>query len=193
MTTLTDQLFNQAILTALTEGRWSVPGVATWTFPELRDTLDYLGVNFYGRQFIRHAPGSSGWPADACDLGHHPRQVRERTSMGWDVHPASFERVLRQLQALGKPILITENGTWMTDDARRWAFIQGHLQALARAMQQGAPVLGYCYWSLLDNFEWDKGFHPRFGLIDINYKTFKRTVRKSARKLGEVCKTGILK
>jgi len=59
-------------------------------------------------------------------------------------------------------------------------------------MEKGVDVQGYLYWSLIDNFEWDKGFGPRFGLIDINYNTYKRTVRESARLFGQVCKTGIL-
>ena len=60
-------------------------------------------------------------------------------------------------------------------------------------MQEGDKVLGYIYWSLIDNFEWDKGFGPRFGLIEMDYNTYKRTIRESARKFSEVCKTGILK
>ena len=59
-------------------------------------------------------------------------------------------------------------------------------------MQEGVKVKGYLYWSLLDNFEWDKGFNPRFGLIDIDYNTYKRAVRDSARKFAQVCKTGVL-
>jgi beta-glucosidase len=59
-------------------------------------------------------------------------------------------------------------------------------------LEKGAPIAGYLYWSRLDNFVWDKGFSPRFGLIDIDYKTYKRTIRESAKKFAEVCKTGIL-
>jgi beta-glucosidase len=54
-------------------------------------------------------------------------------------------------------------------------------------MQEGVKVLGYLYWSLLDNFEWDKGFGPRFGLIEVNYHTYQRTIRESGRKFAEVC------
>ena len=59
-------------------------------------------------------------------------------------------------------------------------------------MEAGVNVTGYLYWSLMDNFEWDKGFGPRFGLIDIDYTTHKRTIRESARKFAQVCKTGVL-
>ncbi len=186
---LSDRLFTGAVLDALTEGRWSVPGVATWKIPEARKTLDFLGVNFYGRQFLRAILTLRNWPAESCDLGHHPCEVTERTSMGWDVHPDSFFQALVRLRATGLPILVTENGTYMRDDARRWSFIERHLQAMANAMQEGAPVIGYCYWSLLDNFEWAEGFGPRFGLIEVDYATQERRVRESARRYAEACRT----
>jgi beta-glucosidase len=60
------------------------------------------------------------------------------------------------------------------------------------AIQKGVRVIGYLYWSLTDNFEWDKGFAPRFGLIDVDYETYKRTVRESARKFAVVCRGNVL-
>ncbi len=186
---LTDRAFNRALVEALTEGRWSVPGVATWRIPEARATLDYFGINFYGRQFLRWAPSPGSWPAATCDLGHHPREAPERTSMGWDVHPESFFRVLSQFGRMGRPILVTENGAYMEDDARRWRFIERHLQAMARAMQGGAPVIGYLYWSLVDNFEWADGFGPRYGLAAVDYATQGRTVRESGRRYAEICRS----
>ncbi|MDD5662253.1 MAG: family 1 glycosylhydrolase, partial [Candidatus Omnitrophica bacterium] len=65
-------------------------------------------------------------------------------------------------------------------------------ESLSRAMQKGVKVLGYVYWLLLDNFEWDKGFGPRFGLIEVDYHTYQRTIRESARKFSEVCLTNKL-
>ena len=89
--------------------------------------------------------------------------------------------------------MITENGICTPDDKLRWKYIYEHLKNLYRAMKEGVQVTGYLYWSLMDNFEWDKGFGPRFGLIGIDYKTYTRTVRESARRFGQVCKTGILR
>ncbi len=186
---LADRVFNGAFLEALTEGRWSVPGVGTWKIPEAKGTLELLGVNFYGRQFICWSPVSWRLPGSGCDLGHHPREVTERTSLGWDVHPPSFSEALLRMTKYDLPILVTENGTYMEDDTRRWSFIRRHIQAMARAMQAGAPVIGYCYWSLIDNFEWAEGFGPRFGLIDVDYATQARHVRDSARRYAEICRT----
>jgi len=85
-----------------------------------------------------------------------------------------------------------ENGISTDDDSLRWDFIHEHLKNLALAMEKGVRVLGYLYWSLIDNFEWDKGFSPRFGLIEVDYNTYERSIRQSARKYADICKTGIL-
>ena len=188
VTSLTDQVFNTAFLDALLEGRWYVPGLAKWRIPEAATTLDYLGVNFYGRQFIRWVPRRGVWPGDSCDLGHHQRDVTERTSLGWDVYPPAFVDVLTRWARSGLPLLVTENGAYTVDDARRWRYLQGHLQALAQALQAGVSVLGYCYWSLLDNFEWAEGYTPRFGLISMDYATQQRRIRDSGRRYAEVCR-----
>ena len=88
------------------------------------------------------------------------------------------------------PILITENGAVFDDqpgpdgkvrDERRIAFIHDHLAAVHDAIEQGAPVIGYCHWSLLDNFEWKLGYAQRFGLVHVDYDTLARTVKDSGR------------
>ncbi len=192
-TNTTDQLLNRAFLDAVTDGRCQVPTMGTWTFPDCKSSLDYFGLNFYSRQFIRWTPRGELWPAVSCDLAHHqPREVTERTSLGWDVSPEAFRDTLVWLRRFGLPILVTENGTYMTEDSRRWSFIHRHLQALYDAIEAGANVLGYCYWSLLDNFEWAEGFGPRFGIIEVDYRTQQRRVRDSGWRYAQVCKTNRL-
>jgi beta-glucosidase len=88
--------------------------------------------------------------------------------------------------------MITENGICTSDDNARWDYICAHLENIHSAMDQGVRVIGYLYWSLLDNFEWHQGFAPRFGLIDVDYRTFQRTVRESAKKFSQICKSGKL-
>jgi beta-glucosidase len=112
--------------------------------------------------------------------------------MGWDVHPDSFRVALLRAAELKLPLLVTENGTSMAEDERRWRFIADHLAAMHQAIASGAKVLGYCYWSLLDNFEWAHGFGPRFGLIEMDYATQERRIRPSALKYAEVCRTNRL-
>ena len=70
----------------------------------------------------------------------------------------------------------------------RREFIEQALISVSRAINDGAVVKGYLYWSLMDNFEWDKGFWPRFGLVDIDYKTLERKVRPSALVFGDIIK-----
>lgn len=186
-----DQLFNGAFLSALTEGRWIVPGAGRWNIHEAQHSLDFLGVNFYGRQFVRWNPLPGQLPESGCDLGHHRRDVPEQTLMGWDINPGAFTQTLLRAAQLGLPILVSESGTWL-EDGQRWQYITRYLAAMRRAMDQGAHVIGYLYWSLLDNFEWSHGFEPRFGLIEVEYATQQRRVRDSAHRYAEVCRTNRL-
>ena len=88
--------------------------------------------------------------------------------------------------------MITENGTCEDDDQFRWQFIEDHLKQVEKAIQEQIPVVGYLYWSLLDNYEWHHGFKPRFGLLEVDYKTFKRSPRPSAYRLKEIIQSGKL-
>jgi len=153
-------------------------------------TLDYIGVNYYTRDLVdvKHFGFASLW-YDVCQEGHHPL---EKNSLGWDIYPQGLCDLLISLKRYKLPVFILENGICTDDDEQRWNYIRDHLQAVHRAMEAGCPVIGYLYWSLLDNFEWDKGFRPRFGLIDVDYTTCARSVRPSARRFAEVCKTGKL-
>lgn len=153
-------------------------------------TLDFIGVNYYSRQLVEIKRwGINNLAADVCEKGHHPVK---KNSLGWDIYPEGLYKLLLKLKIYRLPIIITENGICTPDDSLRWDYIYNHLKNIYLAIEKGAPVIGYLYWSLMDNFEWDKGFGPRFGLIDIDYSTYKRGARESARLFGEVCKTGIL-
>lgn len=186
---MTDRIFSAAFLDALMEGSWFVPGVGKWKIPQAARTLDYLGVNFYGRQFFHWQPTLNGWPGEGCNLDHHAREVTERTLMGWDVSPHAFKEMLMRWRQLELPMLVTENGAWTADDAQRWRFIHRHIAAMAEAMQQGARMIGYCYWSLLDNYEWADGYGPRFGLVETDFSTQQRVIRESGHRYAEICRT----
>jgi beta-glucosidase len=155
-----------------------------------RDSLDYIGVNYYGRALVDVKKfGLRHLLSDNCNENHLPLK---KNSLGWDIYPLGLYKLLMQLKKYKLPVLITENGICTDNDALRWEYIQGHLRQAHRAIEDGVEVLGYIYWSLLDNFEWDKGFAPRFGLIDVNYSDYKRTIRESAKLMADVCKTGRL-
>jgi beta-glucosidase len=153
-------------------------------------TMDFIGVNYYSRQLVELKKwGIRNFFADTCEKNHH---AVKKNSLGWDIYPEGLYGMLLKLRKYRLPVIITENGICTNDDVLRWDYIRGHLKNIYLAMEKGVNVKGYFYWSLMDNFEWDKGFTPRFGLIDIDYKTYKRTVRESARKFGRICKTGLL-
>jgi len=148
-----------------------------------RHTLDYIGLNYYGRHLVdARSLSVQGIFMDVCRDNH---LMLKKNSLGWDIYPLGLYKLLLQLKKYKLPVLITENGVCTEDDALRWEYIYGHLQSINRAMQEGVKVIGYIHWSLLDNFEWDKGFIPRFGLIHVDYNNYKRTIKASARKMTD--------
>jgi beta-glucosidase/6-phospho-beta-glucosidase/beta-galactosidase len=100
--------------------------------------------------------------------------------MGWELYPAGISIVLEDLKSYGKPIYITENGLADCEDKYRGWYIKEVLKNVLNSIESGVDVRGYFHWSLMDNFEWDKGFWPKFGLIDVDRKTMKRNIRSSA-------------
>jgi beta-glucosidase len=156
-----------------------------------RKPLDFIGINYYSRQVVAVKDSKIG--NLAMDVCHDKYHRVKKNSLGWDIYPKGLLEILSELKIYDLPIMITENGICTANDNQRWRYIYDHLESVHCAMEEGVVIIGYLYWSLLDNFEWDKGFVPRFGLVDVNYKNYKRTIRKSAKKFAEVCKTGILK
>ena len=105
-----------------------------------------------------------------------------RTGLDWPVEPDGLRGLLIQLKRDYPglpPIYITENGCVYDDDRDRIAFIEDHVTAVREAIAGGVDVRGYFYWSLLDNFEWARGYGPRFGLVHVDYATQRRTPRPS--------------
>ncbi len=140
-----------------------------WNFyflNRIRNSQDFIGLNHYNRNVIRNG------------FNKNPNALQ--TDFGWEYHPDSIYGALTELRRYHKPIYITENGIADASDELRQKFIPAALSAVRRAMAAGADVRGYFYWSLLDNFEWDKGFWPRFGLAAMDYKTMERKIRPSA-------------
>jgi beta-glucosidase len=95
-------------------------------------------------------------------------------------------------EATGVPILVSEHGVGTDDDAIRAKFIPEALAGLKVAMDDGVPVLGYCHWSLLDNFEWIFGYKPKFGLVSVDRTTFARTPKPSAAVYGAIARRNAL-
>lgn len=136
---------------------------------------DFLGINYYFSNRV---------------YGYRVHNPDERISdMGWDLSPANIEYALERLHDKYQlPILITENGIADAGDEQRQWWLMQTLIGMRKALDHGVDLLGYLHWSLLDNFEWDKGRWPRFGLVKVDYQTQTRTVRPSAVWFGKLIK-----
>jgi len=102
------------------------------------------------------------------------------SDLGWAISAKGFRKLLKRVGTFGLPIYVTENGIADRDDKLRSNYLMSHLSEVARAIGQGIDIRGYYHWSLLDNFEWIKGFWPRFGLYQVDYETFERKPTASA-------------
>lgn len=147
---------------------------------------DFFGVNMYTREVVRAQDAADNLPQT---LFAAPAQ--ERTEMNWEIHPESLYRLLLRLYAHYQipKLYITENGASYSDgpdangqiqDQRRIDYLRDHLAACHRAIQAGVPLQGYFQWSLMDNFEWAKGYTQRFGMVWVDYATQKRIPKASA-------------
>jgi len=145
---------------------------------------DFIGLNYYFRDTVKFVL-SGGRYANFFDIRNPNKEVSDT---GRDIYPEGIYHLLKFLKKYGLPIYITENGMADTDDSKREKFIKEHLYWVYKAIQEGVDVRSYLHWSLLDNFEWDKGFWPRFGLIEIDYKTLERKIRPSAHAYTKICK-----
>ncbi len=110
-----------------------------------------------------------------------------KTDMDWDIYPEGIHDALMMLTRYELPLFVAESGIADSKDDRRADYITRQVQAMWQAIQDGADVRGHFYWSLLDNYEWALGFEKRFGLVEVDYKTQKRTVRPSAYVYKEIC------
>lgn len=162
--------------------------------------LDFLGVNYYNRTVVRRDAGAPFGYVGVIPEGSHV------TEMGWEVYPQGLGDLLARLvRDYNSPreripaFYITENGAAYPDrdivggivqDTDRIAYLDGHLAAAWRAIQDGVNLRGYFLWSLMDNFEWAHGVSKRFGIVRTDYDSLRRTVKKSGEWYRRVIATG---
>jgi beta-glucosidase len=148
---------------------------------EVARGADFIGVQTYTRVLV----GSQGrLPAP---------EGAEMTAAGYEFYPQALGGTIRfAAQRIGRPIFVTESGIATDDDTRRIAYIDAALGEVRRCVDEGIDVRSYLYWSLLDNFEWTRGYDEHFGLVQVERETFKRTLKPSARHLGEIARSGRL-
>lgn len=151
--------------------------------------LDFFGYNCYNASNYDE-PQKSGMK------NPHVYPGQPRTAMDWPITPDALYWAVRFFtERYNLPVLITENGMANLDfvmsdgevhDPQRIEYLKGYLKGLKRAVDEGYSVVGYMYWSILDNFEWAEGYDKRFGLVYVDYRTQKRTVKDSAKWYADV-------
>ena len=153
-------------------------------FATITAPVDWCGINYYTRKLI--APDAGPWPQYAEVDGPLPK-----TQMDWEIYPQGlYDFLIRTARDYtgDLPLIVTENGMANADvvaagggvdDPARIAFVDAHLDAVRRAIADGAPIQGYFLWSLLDNYEWALGYEKRFGLIHVDFDTLARTPKAS--------------
>ena len=194
---LVNRLFTEPVLA----GVYPADASALWgdltDFAFIRDgdlalvsaPLDFLGVNYYFRLHARAAPfGGSARSASEIGVAQVQPSDVDTSGLGWPIEPDGLYATLVGLRTRYPtlpPIYVTENGVAYVDevppvdDQARITFVAGHVAAVRRAVADGVDVRGYFYWSLLDNFEWARGYAPRFGLVHVDYATQARTTKAS--------------
>lgn len=132
-------------------------------------SCDSIGLNYY---FYTRFGDRTEW---------------RKTDMGWNFAPQYIYQALMSLNKYGLPLYVAEGGLADASDEGRREYIRGQVKATWRAINEGVDVKAHLYWSLLDNYEWAYGFDKRFGLIEIDYDTKERKVRRSAYEYKEIC------
>ena len=165
-------------------------------FDVIRAPIDFLGVNYYTRAVVANDPEA---------LLTRAARVRQEgalhTEMEWEVYAPGLLDTLTWVKARygDVPLYVTENGAAFRDPERagpdgvadplRVAYFRDHLRAVREAVANGVDVRGYFAWSLLDNFEWSRGFSKRFGIVHVDFATQRRTPKASARFFAEVIRS----
>src|SRR5690606_19911295 len=155
--------------------------------------FDFIGIQNYTREIVKHSYFVPYLKARICPATR--RGVPSITEMGWEVYPESIYEMIKKFGAYPNvpKIYVTENGSAFPDavvngqvaDRLRQQYLQSHLTQLLRAKQEGANVHGYFVWTLTENFEWAEGYDARFGLVHVDFKTQKRTLKDSGKWYGQ--------
>lgn len=177
----TDRIFNWNFLDAVHNGIIDINILMGPSVREsnsmLKGTLDWIGVNYYTREILSFNPLKPGM------VGRTSYSAYPVTDMGWEIFPEGIYYICREVarRYVNVPIMIAESGLADARDDRRPGFILDHLAWVHRLIEEGCPIFGFTYWSLTDNWEWARGFGPKFGLYRVNMETLERSETASAR------------
>ena len=145
--------------------------------------MDFIGINYYNRVLVTGLGFAVSPELPLFDF---------LPEFSWDPYPEGLGRVIQRASDWNLPIIVTENGTPYVED-RGTEILEGHLASMVDAMNDGADVRGYFYWSFIDNYEWNHGMDLRFGLYTYDPTTKERIERPILERYREIAATGQLK
>ena len=150
--------------------------------------MDFIGLQNYTREVVKYAPFM---PFLRAKIIKADERNAIATLMNWEVYPEAIYHALKRLSKYDgiKEIIVTENGAAFKDeviqnniaDGDRVDYLKSYIAQVLKAKKEGVPVTGYFVWTLLDNFEWAEGFHPRFGLVHVDFVSQQRTIKASGK------------
>lgn len=178
-----NNVMNEAIPRTLRTGMLTIAG-SRKHLPEAKNTLDFIGLQYYTREYISFDLRKFS----DLFIQRSYRSDAEKSDGNWLANePMGMFEALRWAQQFNVPIIITENGVNDRDDRLRPRYMLQHIHQVWRAVNSSIPIKGYFHWSLVDNFEWERGWTQRFGLWELDVETQARRKRPSADLYAEIC------
>lgn len=176
--------FNDAFPGALVKGKLNF-AFRSDRISEAAGTQDFIGVNYYTADLVRFAPLAFG---SLFHKRHFPQDA-EISSTGFIANvPQGMMETLKWAKRFKKPIIILENGVEDAEDSLRPRYMIEHIHQVWRAVNENYPIKGYFCWTLVDNFEWERGWTQRFGLWNLNTETQARIRRPSGYLYEAICR-----
>lgn len=173
MSAVNDFRQHETLLHAISHGELIGPEIDAEPCPEAKGAMDFWALNIYTRNLIDARKADLNSPR----FPHKKLRMIDMDFYLEEMYPEGTTAMLERFA--DRPVFITENGCSCDNDDFRIVYLVLYLSALNDALLRGVNLQGYLYWSLLDNYEWIS-YKPRFGLVDVDFKTFRRTPKKSA-------------
>ena len=187
-TAFQSQLFNNIFPDVFYDGILRLP-IRHMRFPEAKGTQDFFGLNNYTCEFVAFNLLNPGYGFSR----HCFASNAELSSTGFLANePQGLYEAIQWSRKYKLPIIITENGVEDADDQLRPKYLIQHIHQVWRAANFNWPIIGYYHWSLVDNFEWERGWTQRFGLWELDMETQARRKRPSSDLYATICRENAL-
>lgn len=178
-----NRIYNYSFFDSIMKGRLIRPVGKGDEMPDIKGKIDFLGLNYYTRAFAKYSR-----PLPEILYGDG-----EKTEMGYEFYPGGLGKMVTEVyKRYGLPVLVTENGIADSKDEKRWRYINEALESVHKSISNGTEVMGYMYWSLMDNFEWKEGYEMKFGFYETDRNSLTLKPRPSAANYAETIKNNFI-